>query len=312
MTFDEAKYLNFTREPDFQKILTNPILDIAARFWDDERYNAFRVCYRSMRIIDDLIDERKATGEPITDSEKQEMAITLANWYEAFKANRPGDDFQRQLLETTERFEIPTWPWQRLLKAMLYDLDHNGFGNFGVFLRYTEGAAIAPAAVFMHLCGVNESDGTYQTPSFDIRKAARPLALFSYLVHIVRDFQKDHLDGLNYFAANLMEQFRLNHNSLGEIARGGAVTAGFRQMAGKYKDFAEYYRLRARQTLDSIRPKLLPPYQLSLEIIYSLYLQIFERIDIDNGTFTTAELNPSPSEVQNRIVQTVTNFAPAQ
>jgi len=312
MAVDEPKYLDFTQKPDFQQILTNPILDIAARFWDSNRYEAFKVCYRSMRIVDDLVDERKATGKDFSESEKKQITATLAGWYEAYQAGKPRDEFQRHLIETTQRFRIPKWPWHRLLKAMLYDLDHNGFRNFGVFLRYAEGAAIAPASVFMHLCGVSEQDGSFVPPGFDIRKAARPLALFSYLVHIVRDFQKDHLQGLNYFSSEILAEFGLNLKYVAEIAAGADIPDEFRKLIGRYRNLAEYYRRRARSAIDTVRPELAPAYQLSLEIIYSLYLQIFERIDHSNGRFTAEELNPAPPEVQERIQRTVKSFRPSE
>ncbi len=311
MTNDNSKYIDFTKKPDFQQILTNPILDIAARFWEDDRYDAFRVCYRSMRVIDDLIDERKATGERIGGEEKNEMVRSLTMWADSLLQNKPGDDFQEKLINTVERYRLPTWPWERLLKAMLYDLDHDGFASLRVFLRYCEGAAIAPASIFMHLCGVRKENGHFAAPEFDIRKAARPLALFSYLVHIVRDFQKDHTDGLNYFAEDIMRSLDLNTASLKNIATGGDITPGFRNLVGQYHRFAGYYRKLARNSVDQIRPRLAPPYQLSLEIIYNLYLQIYERIDITNGRFTTDELNPSTAEIQDRIYDTVSSFKPA-
>ncbi len=52
--------LAFTDELDFGKVLKNPILDIAARLWEDDRYEAFKTCYRSMRAIDDLVDGVKS------------------------------------------------------------------------------------------------------------------------------------------------------------------------------------------------------------------------------------------------------------
>jgi hypothetical protein len=39
-----------------------------------------------------------------------------------------------------------------------------------------------------------------------------------------------------------------------------------------------------------------------------LYLQIFERIDLQRGGFTPAELSPSPEEVQDRISLTISPF----
>lgn len=312
MTSDNSRYLDFTQKPDFQQILTNPILDIAARFWEDERYAAFRTCYRSMRIIDDLVDEHKANKERIPDDEKGQIALTLMQWFGSFKERKPDDEFQAELIDTVDRFVIPLWPWRRLLKAMLYDLDHDGFRSFLVFLRYTEGAAISPAAIFMHLCGVNKADGRFQAPAFDIRKASRSLAVFSYLVHIMRDFQKDSLAGLTYFADSLIESCGLKKSDLKKIAEGGEIPEGFRRMMKRYHRFAEYYRDAARQVIDNTLPQLDPPYQLSLEIIYSLYLQIYERVDTAEGRFTTDELNPTPEEVSERIYQTVTRFRPVE
>lgn len=297
-------------EPDFHEVLTNPILDIAARFWDEERYEAFKVCYRSMRIIDDLIDDRKATGRRISKVEIQRLTSILNGWVETIGGTTPRDSLTKELIETRAKFLIPLWTWQRLSKAMIYDLHHDGFRTFQVFLRYSEGAAIAPASIFVHLCGITKENGRYHAPRFDIRKVARPLALFAYLVHIIRDFQKDQNNNLNYLDDALVAENGLNRQKLREIAAGGKITPGFRKLMGKYYDFAEYYRRKARLNIDNAGVHLEQRYRLSLELIYSLYLQIYERIDLQRGGYTTAELSPSPEEVQDRIGLTISSFKP--
>jgi hypothetical protein len=45
---------------DFHKIKDHPNILIAARFWEDDRYEAAKTIYRFMRFIDDMIDDRKA------------------------------------------------------------------------------------------------------------------------------------------------------------------------------------------------------------------------------------------------------------
>lgn len=55
-------------------------------------------------------------------------------------------------------------------------------------------------------------------------------ALFSYLVHIIRDFQKDQLNNLNYFSLDILEKNKLTVNNLGEIARGASIPGGFRNV----------------------------------------------------------------------------------
>ncbi len=299
--------IDFASEIEFDKILTNPILDIAARFWEKDRYEAFKVCYRSMRVIDDLVDFRKASGEELSESEIVLITKQIQDWLEALKNNSPIDSFQGSLLDTMTEFNIPIWPWERLAKAMIYDLNHNGFRTFLIFLRYCEGAAIAPASIFMHLCGLKPDKSNVFT---DIRKAARPLALFSYIVHILRDFQKDQQASLNYFAEDILISEDVTLQDLKDTAEGKIIKPEFRALIGKYHQIGEYYRKMSRTNLDNILPMLSPQYQLSLNVIYGLYLQIYKRVKPLNGVFSTTELNPEPSEIKDELNLIISEFKP--
>ncbi len=35
---------------------------------------------------------------------------------------------------------------------------------------------------------------------------------------------------------------------------------------------------------------------------------VFERIDIEKGTFTSEELNPTPAEIRDRVYDTIMKF----
>lgn len=312
MKANDKTRLDFAADVDFDQILTNPILDIAARFWDSDRYRAFTICYRSMRAIDDLVDDRKTSGAKISAGEAADIARMIDDWLESMCGGRPRDSFDREFLDVRDRFAIPLWPWKRLRNAMVYDIQHDGYRNFLTFLRYTEGAAVAPAAIFTHLCGVRQGRGGYERPVYDIRWSARPLAVFSYLVHIIRDFQKDARRDLNYFALDMLGHYSLTVEDLSRIARGGQISPSFRGLIGRYRSIAEYYRQSARKRIDSVIPCMLPRYQLSMEIIYALYHQIFERIDPDNGTFSGPELMPSAGEVKARLELTLERFSPVE
>jgi phytoene/squalene synthetase len=312
MTSDKPTTLDFAEDLDFSEILTNPILDIAARFWEEERYEAFRVCYRSMRVLDNLVDDRKASGQPITESERLHLSQMITGFLEQLESDSSPGGQVGELREVMKRFAIPVWPWQRLARAMVYDLSHLSFATFHDFLRYSEGAAIAPAAVFMHLCGISQVDAVVKPPPYDIRKAARPLALFSYLVHVVRDCQKDAQENLNYFADNLVASHNLDAKTLSQVAASGQPSPEFRGLIGDYHRFGEFYRNKARKMIDSLAGRLDDRYLLSVEMIYSLYLQIFERIHPRRGFFSGDILNPSPDEVQSRINQTVSAFKAAK
>ncbi|MDZ4724064.1 MAG: squalene/phytoene synthase family protein [candidate division Zixibacteria bacterium] len=300
--------IDFLTEVDFGSILTNPILDIAARVWDEDRYDAFKICYRSMRRIDDLVDDRKISGSQISPQEASVISRMMFDWLHSIQRRENDDSYQREFLGTLQTFAIPLWPWERLCNAMLYDLTHNGFSSFAQFLRYTEGAAIAPAAVFVHLCGINQVGERYTGPQFDLRKAARPLAIFSYVVHIIRDFEKDQLRGLNYFSDELLRKHGLSIENLREVAESKIPTDAFRGLMRDYQRIGLYYQALARRTLDGLMPMLEPRYQLSLDLIYSLYLQVFEKLNPRDGQFNGDSLQPSSSEISAQIESTIRQF----
>jgi phytoene/squalene synthetase len=302
--------ISFDNSPNmsYNEIINNPIMDIAARFWSNERYNAFKILYKSFRIIDDLVDNKKISGYKISEIEKQKLILKVENWAKSVKESESIDTFQKELVKTIVKFKIPIWPWEKFSKSMMYDIHNEGFKTFQIFLDYAEGAVIAPASIFLHLCGLKENNGHYYAPTFNIREATESAALFAYIVHIIRDFQKDQNNKLNFFANNLLEKNGVDYQMLKEISAGRDITPSFRNLIKDYYDYAEYYRNKTRLILNKIKNHLEPRYQLSLEIIYNLYLQIFERIDIQNGKFTTNELNQSPTDIKNRIDLVKSNF----
>ena len=301
----------FAPELSHAEILTNPILDIAARFWDEERYKAFKICYRSMRLIDDMIDDQKANG-PVGAHKADLLKGRIEEWLEVVNAKTGSGPMQVDFIAAMHRFKIPIWPWKRLGAAMNFDLSHDGFSSFLEFIRYSKGAAVAPAAVFMHLCGIRKDAGGYRGPAFDVRKAARPLALFSYLVHTVRDFEKDQKAGLNNFPDDLVIKAGLTRGQLQDIANGSPVAnealGAFRSLMHSYHGFISYYQSKARGMIDETKGHLDARAQLSLEVIYGLYTQIFERIDIEDGAFSAKELNPTPQEIETKLASIIAAF----
>lgn len=312
MTDHRSPSLDFALEIDFSDVLTNPILDIAARVWEPSRYEAFKVCYRSMRRIDDLVDDLKSEYGAVPEGLSVHAEREISAWLGKLRAGTLDDEYGRLFLVTTKSFGIPLWPWERLGKAMVFDLQHEGFANFHVFLRYCEGAAISPAAVFMHLCGVRQKGDIHDAPLYDIRKGARDLAIFSYLTHIMRDFEKDQKAGLNYFADSILRHAGIAAHEVRELALTGKVDTRLREVFRVYHAIAERYQQRARAVVDATLVCLEPRYQLSLELIYVLYSQIFERIVPATGTFGGCDLNPTPEEVAGAVQLTIERFRPVE
>lgn len=297
--------LDFAGDLEFEQILTNPILDIAARVWEQDRYVAFRICYRSMRRIDDLIDDRKEGGRALTSQEVVHYSETLYYWLDALERGKSVDEFQEELLATMSQFRLPTWPWRRLCEAMVYDLTHDGFSTVLAFRRYGKGAAIAPASIFMHLCGLRRDGRRNLDPVFDVHEASRDLAMFSYFVHIIRDFEKDVRRRLFYFADDVIAEQGLTRDDLYSAVRSGHYGPEICQLVRRYRSIADYYRRRARYRLDKLQPDLGAHYRLSLELIYELYLQVFERINVSDGSFDPSAIQPRPEDVKSRLLLTI-------
>lgn len=301
-------YQDIFHSIDFEKIVDHPNILIAAHFWDTERYEAAKTCYRFMRAIDDLIDNYKSEHKTIAPDEKAHFEADVNSWITTVSNATENIPAHAELIETIQKFHIPAWPLEAFAKSMIYDIYHDGFPTLQAFLDYAAGASVAPASIFVHLCGLTRTNNQYSAPSFDVKLAATPCAVFSYLVHIIRDFVKDHTHNLNYFPDDLIEKYDLNREKLLNIANGENITIGFREMVRELYTVAEQYKRKTQEIMQEIKPLLEPRSQLSLEIIFSLYLMVFERIDIDNGTFSTKELNPSPQEIKERVWSVIETF----
>jgi len=301
-------YSEIFQNINFEKIVEHPNILIAAHFWDEERYDAAKTCYHFMRNIDDLIDNYKSDHKTIAPEDRAQFEVHVTEWINTILFASHDDFAQKELIETVERFRIPSWPLEAFAKSMVYDIYNDGFPTLQSFLDYASGASVAPASIFVHLCGLTKNETEYTAPVFDVKKVAAPCAIFSYLVHIIRDFVKDHTHNLNYFPEDLMLKYNLDRPKLLAMAQGGEISCGFREMIGELYKVATEYRYKTYAMMNEIMPLLEPRSQLSLEIVFALYLMVFERIDIENGTFTTEELNPTPEKIKERVWETIMEF----
>lgn len=302
---ERDSYLKIFSSIDFERIKDHPNILIAAAFWDAERYMAARTCYKLMRYIDDMIDDYKAANCIIADSEVAGFELKVNQWIDMMTASGKADPETEEIKETFRHFRIPLWTMRDFARSMIYDIHHDGFSSLEVFLDYSGGASVAPASVFVHLAGLRKDGAAYLDPVFDVREAALPCAIFSYLVHIIRDFQKDQLNNLTYFADDLILKNGLTRADLSSVAHNGKIPAAFRNLVGEYYLLADIYRQKTLEKINEIGPMLGGRYRLSLEIIFALYEMVFERIDIEKSSFTSEELNPTPAETREKVWQII-------
>jgi phytoene/squalene synthetase len=310
MNSQTDSFIEIFNSIDFHKIKDHPNILIAANFWENDRFCAAKTCYKLMRAIDDLIDDYKAKNKLIAVKDRKGFETNVNEWLKMIILSDECNPLQEELADTFVRFCIPLWPMEAFAKSMIYDINNDGFATLGSFIEYAGGASVAPASIFVHLNGLSVKDGRYADPPFDVKWASTPCAIFSYIVHIIRDFQKDQLNNLSYFADDMIIRNGLSRKKMREFAEGTPVDENFRNLIREYWVLADEYRIKTYDVIKKIAPRLEPRYQLSLEIIFELYLMVFERIDLENGKFTTEELNPTPEETRKRVYDTILKFKP--
>lgn len=280
-----------------------PNLFLAANFLEPEaKFQAFLSSYAVMRIVDDLIDDNRAAGD-LSIEKKSEISGQLdqfANLFES-EANPLRSMMPQELKESMTKFALPGWPFILLAQSMKFDLDNDRFESLDQFFSYTEGAAVSPAAIFMHLAGSTEIEpGRFIVPQFDIKEAARPLALFSYLVHILRDFKKDFTAGskpLIYFDMASCEKFYVTEKMMAEIVATGIQPLKFTKMIQYLFSLLTEYQVASRKMIDSLKDKLPPDGLFSLNLIYELYSTTAAKFSECGYNLVSGDFNMSPEEI---------------
>lgn len=113
---------------------------------------------------------------------------------------------------------------------MCFDLRHPRFASFAEFLDYSEGATVAPTAIYIFLLSATESmAGSYVCAS-DFETLGRELGIFAYLVHIMRDLVRDLQmgeTGLLCISLADLEAHGHSETELGALAIRGQTDARF-------------------------------------------------------------------------------------
>lgn len=152
-----APYTDILNNIDFERITDHPNILVAAAFWDGDRYQAARVCYRYMRAIDDMIDCHKSVHATIAGNERKQFMFAVDEWLAMARDASAGKEENHELMKTIREFHIPVWPLEAFARSMVYDIDHNGFETVDSFIAYAQGASVAPASIFVHLSGLQRS-----------------------------------------------------------------------------------------------------------------------------------------------------------
>src|SRR4030067_721883 len=166
---------------------------------------------------------------------------------------------------------------------MQKDVGKDSFATFEEFVSYAEGAAVAPATVFMFLLTAQRDGHGYiwHYPPKQIQAFARELALFCYLTHVIRDVSSDlklGKSGLLYLSEQDLKRYRLTKKDLNDFRNSKKVNANFRRLAAKYVDRARSFEKRGRKLLQELNPSLSRDSRFILDLLLEFYAQTLNKI----------------------------------
>ena len=160
----------------------------------------FYASYAAMRIIDDIVDD-----EFMVLSQNERRAIRgkyrniLKSWLKQVchlddKTKGPLDiRVITALQNTVGKSDMGTTHWQELAGALKMDILESSMRTWNEFINYCEGATVSPASIYIYISAssYNPSEGYTYNLKKRPRYYAKNLAIYCYIVHILRDLAKD-------------------------------------------------------------------------------------------------------------------------
>lgn len=257
----------------------NSTLFHATRALPGFRRDYFAASYAAMRVIDDLVDEEFLTLPP---AEREAGRPAMRATIEAWRRQTVSDTGEGPLPEsvmaglraTVADSDLGDEPWNGLANALLEDAGEAAMPDWAAFERYAEGATVAPATILIYLLAcVRRDGGSYRCELPEApRWYAADLAVFCYLVHILRDLARDagKVERLVTLPESVLETVGLTRQGLVRAVAERDVRR-LDALAVPILARAEAHREEGRRRLDGLRPHLGTREWLSLDGLITVY-----------------------------------------
>lgn len=267
----------------------NNLSQAAARLEDPAKYRLFAATYAAMRVIDDAVDVAFLSRPAEARRETRGAALGLIDrWLaqveaaarEAFVPDE--GSFEPVVFTALNRFlgrsAIALDPWRRLATSLRRDAEERPLETWEDFLSYGEGACVSPGAVFIYILGCETAKGGRTTLSLPlpVDAYARDMAIFCYLVHIVRDLRQDAERNrqLLTIPRSVLAGAGLDADTLAEaVIRGDRRTV--LPVVAFLLDEAAERSLRAEEQVVALAPHIRPREHEVLSYLFGLYKRTF-------------------------------------
>ena len=262
----------------------------------------FYPAYCAMRVIDDEVDDVfLALADSDRDMARPAIAARVEQWRTdaveslqgRYVAKGDNDDawIFSAMNATLGRSNMGTDAFHGLADAMQCDVAERPLTKWDEFLDYTEGAAVAPAAVFVFILAakVKRDGSTHASLTRPCADYARHLAIFSYLVHILRDLKADAERAPQHLTLpdDLLAQAGLTKAQLQNAARQGDHSA-LAPLVGIIAELCERHYVITMNDLASLNDET-DGAAAMLVGLAEVYRQQFDAIRADYGSVLIGE-----------------------
>jgi phytoene synthase len=183
-----------------------------------------------------------------------------------------------------KRFPVPTVLWDNFFTAMHQDLQRHRFSMYSEFVDYAEGAAVAPATIYLYLIAAERHDeeDSFRLPKdFDLIRCGRELGLFAYIAHILRDLPRDITSGnhgLWYLAGDDMATHGVTEQMLYAALASRRASPPLKALVRDLVERALTLVRGGRAYLRVLDGNLSPDRAFILELIVRTYEAVLEKI----------------------------------
>jgi presqualene diphosphate synthase len=314
--FAECEAITSSRQPN---------LYLVGRYLPPPKYRLFVAAYAAMRVVDDFVDndflgmshnERETTRRQALESiaDWQEQIVAAVERRAPTKLARVNEKVFYAFRDVAAWAPLDTRPWINLARAMCRDVNETPITTWDDFLVYCEGATVAPATVFIEIlaCRINGPGRAEIHLPNSCDYYARDMAMFCYIVHIVRDLWRDALAAPQLLtipadmlkAAGLRKQDVSTSVALRDSRALSPLVSALMEHAREHAAVA-MYRVAEISALLEEREALI------LDVLFELYYATYTRLSIDAPRFFDGQAGLSNDEVSELIASRFSGASPA-
>ncbi len=217
------------------------------------------------RHVDDIVDDMAPTLRPAERAER--LRAWSANFLADLEWGATSDPVSRAVIDTIDRWQIPTSYFADFLESMRMDLSVTSYATYDDLARYMWGSAAVIGLQMLPILGRSD-DGV----RWDVLEAhAIELGTAFQLTNFIRDIAEDLRRGRVYLPEESLEQFGVDRDRLAR----GQVDESIRNLLAWEIERARRLYARAAAGIDLVHPTS----RDCLRTASTLYAEILDEIE---------------------------------